>query len=162
LPDVSWHNIPKTWKINQIVTKLPNFRKIYQMAVIYSKLHRKYAKIFRSKSLQILPKLGYLVRKYTIWQPWCRRLRSAQTGSRILLLNILVFWYTKKQEQKMALLLSTTLKMSLETSLAGQCWQMVNLQNKKFQFGYIFKSLGMRNVGIIYGIWNILRSFGIL
>jgi hypothetical protein len=30
----------------------------------------KYINIFRSKALQNLPKLGFLVWKQTIWQPW--------------------------------------------------------------------------------------------
>jgi hypothetical protein len=30
----------------------------------------KYTKIFRSKTFQNLPKLGFLVWKQTIWQPW--------------------------------------------------------------------------------------------
>jgi hypothetical protein len=37
LPDFSSHNIPKGGKIYQIVTKLFNGHKMYQMAIIYSK-----------------------------------------------------------------------------------------------------------------------------
>jgi hypothetical protein len=53
LPDSSWHNIPKRWKIYQITTTLPhghkicisNDRKIFQMTI-------KYTSIFHSKALQ--------------------------------------------------------------------------------------------------------------
>jgi hypothetical protein len=41
---------------------IPNYRKIYPMAIEYSK-------IFHSNTLQNLPKLGFLVSKRTIWQP---------------------------------------------------------------------------------------------
>jgi hypothetical protein len=40
-----------------------NGRKIFQIV-------KKYNNIFHSKALQNLPKLGFLVRKQTIWQPW--------------------------------------------------------------------------------------------
>jgi hypothetical protein len=38
-------------------------RKVDQMAI-------KYTNIFHCKTLQNIPKLGFLVRKETIWQPW--------------------------------------------------------------------------------------------
>jgi hypothetical protein len=44
LPDFSWHNIPKTGKINQMTIKftkfpqnLPNFHKIYQISTKFTK-----------------------------------------------------------------------------------------------------------------------------
>jgi hypothetical protein len=43
---------------------ISNGRKIGQMV-------RKYTKIFHCNTLQNLPKLGFLVWKQTIWQPWC-------------------------------------------------------------------------------------------
>jgi hypothetical protein len=46
---------------NQNVGKYIKLSQHYQMAIKY---------IFHSKALQILPKLGFLVRKRTIWQPW--------------------------------------------------------------------------------------------
>jgi hypothetical protein len=56
--------------INLITTKctkwlwnVPNGRKLYQMLI-------KHTNIFNRNSLQNLPKLGFLIRKYTIWQPW--------------------------------------------------------------------------------------------
>jgi hypothetical protein len=42
---------------------IPNLHKIFQVAI-------KYINIFQSKALQNLPKLGCLVWKQTIWQPW--------------------------------------------------------------------------------------------
>jgi hypothetical protein len=50
---------------------IPKDGKIYQTAI-------KYTKIFNGKSLQSLPKLGFLVWKHAIWQPcsasvqWCK------------------------------------------------------------------------------------------
>jgi hypothetical protein len=70
LPDFYWYNIPKLGKIYQITMKytkwpqnIPNGRTIDQMAL-------KYRNICHCKSLHNLPKLGFLVWKYTIWQPW--------------------------------------------------------------------------------------------
>jgi hypothetical protein len=61
LPDFSWSKIPKRGKIHQIITKytiwpqnISNGRKIDQMVI-------KYTKNFHSKTLQNLPKLGFLV-----------------------------------------------------------------------------------------------------
>jgi hypothetical protein len=48
------HSKPKWWKRDQITTKLPNGRNIFQMA-------KEYANLFHSKALQNLPKLGFLV-----------------------------------------------------------------------------------------------------
>jgi hypothetical protein len=72
LPVFSWTQYTK------MVKKLPNYhnitkwpqnishgRKIFQMTI-------KYTNIFNSKALQNLPKLEFLVIKYTIWQPWSR------------------------------------------------------------------------------------------
>jgi hypothetical protein len=62
----------KTGKIYQMTTKyikwplnISNGRKIDQMVI-------KYINIFHSKTLQTLPKLGFLVWKQTIWQPCFR------------------------------------------------------------------------------------------
>jgi hypothetical protein len=69
LPDFSGHTIPKRdkkyTKLPQnypMTIKIPNGNNIFQVAIEYTKL-------FDSKALQILPKLGFLVWKYTIWQP---------------------------------------------------------------------------------------------
>jgi hypothetical protein len=52
-------------------TKLPNGPKIYQMAAVYVfQMAIKCTSIFHSNALQNLPKLGYFIRKYTVWQPW--------------------------------------------------------------------------------------------
>jgi hypothetical protein len=50
--------------MHQIITKLPNGPKIYQMAVIYiSQNAIKYTDTFHCKALQNLHKLGYIVLK---------------------------------------------------------------------------------------------------
>jgi hypothetical protein len=81
LPDLSWSKIPKRGKIYQITTKytkwpqnITNGSKMDQMVI-------KYTKIFRSKTLQNLPKLGFLVGKQTIWQPW------AEVGAQLCFQN---------------------------------------------------------------------------
>jgi hypothetical protein len=73
LPDFSWYNIPNRGKIYQITLKylkwpqhIPNGRKIDHTTI-------KYTNIFHRKTLQNLPKLGFLVRKYAISQPWYLR-----------------------------------------------------------------------------------------
>jgi hypothetical protein len=53
-------NMPINHKIYQVATKC---RKIDQLAV-------KYTDIFHCKSLKNSTKLGFLVWKYSIWQPW--------------------------------------------------------------------------------------------
>jgi hypothetical protein len=61
-------------------TKLPqnisNGRKIDQMVI-------KYTKIFHSKTLRNLPKLGFLVWKQTIWQPCLVRGHSTKRAERV-------------------------------------------------------------------------------
>jgi hypothetical protein len=57
-------NVPNQHKMYQMVIKyFPNVLKVCQMAI-------KYINIFQSKALQNLPKLGFLVWKQTIRQPW--------------------------------------------------------------------------------------------
>jgi hypothetical protein len=58
--DFSWCNVPKREKQNKLC--IPNDHKVNQMAI-------KYTNIFHFNKFQNLPKLGFLVRKYTIWQP---------------------------------------------------------------------------------------------
>jgi hypothetical protein len=53
----------------QIATKLPNDHKICQIVVIYSKWPIDYTNLYHYKALKNLLKLGFLVSKYTIWQP---------------------------------------------------------------------------------------------
>jgi hypothetical protein len=70
LPDFSGSKHTKTENY------IPNDHKLGQKAVNYTNGHRifqmviKYNSIFYPKALQILPKLGFLVWKQTIWQPW--------------------------------------------------------------------------------------------
>jgi hypothetical protein len=55
---------PNNQEINQVSINMANVRKyIYQMDI-------KCTSIFYCKTLQNLPKFGFLVWKYTIWQPW--------------------------------------------------------------------------------------------
>jgi hypothetical protein len=63
LPDFSRRNVPKLGKY----TKLP---RNYQMAVMSSKWTYNISNLFHSKALHNYPKLGFLVWKYIIWQPW--------------------------------------------------------------------------------------------
>jgi hypothetical protein len=72
LPDFSCNNIPKREKYTKrpwnMYTKWPQK---YQMPVRYiDQMAIEYTNIFHWKSPQNLPKLGYLVWKYAIWQPW--------------------------------------------------------------------------------------------
>jgi hypothetical protein len=46
-----------------MTTNYTNGHKIFQMVM-------KYTNIYHSKALQNVPKLGFLVRKQTIWQTW--------------------------------------------------------------------------------------------
>jgi hypothetical protein len=65
-----YQHVEKIYHITIKFTKCPqnilNCGKIDQKAI-------KYTNIFHCKSLQILPKLGFLVWKYAIWQP-CQQL----------------------------------------------------------------------------------------
>jgi hypothetical protein len=64
LPDFSWYNIPKREKYTKLPKiPIPNGDNIDQMAV-------KCTNVFKCKTLQNLPKLGFSNWKYTIWQPW--------------------------------------------------------------------------------------------
>jgi hypothetical protein len=71
MPDcfaTTYQNGTKYTKITRKYTKWPlnmaNGRKVYQMDI-------KYTTNFHCKTLKNLPKFGFLVSKYTIWQP-CR------------------------------------------------------------------------------------------
>jgi hypothetical protein len=54
--------LPNAHNITNSTSSIPNGLKTFQRTI-------KYTNIFHSKALQNLPKLGFLVRKYTIWQP---------------------------------------------------------------------------------------------
>jgi hypothetical protein len=51
-----------------------NGRKIDQMVL-------KYTKIFHCQTIQNIPKLGFLVRKQTIWQPWYENVDPQNFGN---------------------------------------------------------------------------------
>jgi hypothetical protein len=70
LPDFSCYKIPKRGEIYQMTTNYTKWpwnissgRKIGQLVIIYTK-------IFNFKTLLNLSKLGFLILKQTIWQPW--------------------------------------------------------------------------------------------
>jgi hypothetical protein len=62
------YNTPKREKCTKWPQILSNGHKMYQMAVLLQTVI-KYIVIFDYKSLRKHPKLGFLVRKYSIWQP---------------------------------------------------------------------------------------------
>jgi hypothetical protein len=70
LPDFSWYMIPKREKCTKLTQNVPNGNKIYQndRKIFHMTIH--YIKIWQPKDLQNLPKLGFLVWKQTIRQPW--------------------------------------------------------------------------------------------
>jgi hypothetical protein len=55
-------NIPNNLKYTKWPQNISNYRKIDQLII-------EYTNIFHFKTLQNLPKLGFLVSKYAIWQP---------------------------------------------------------------------------------------------
>jgi hypothetical protein len=54
--------------------------------------------IFYSKALQILPKLGFLVRKQTIWQPWSKAIINRRGKSRRCAAEIFVTEHKKRED----------------------------------------------------------------
>jgi hypothetical protein len=71
LPDFSWHNVPKPGRIYVITSKIKNSNKICQMYIVcIFQMDIEYTNLFHSKTLQNLPKMGFWVWKYTIWQTW--------------------------------------------------------------------------------------------
>jgi hypothetical protein len=72
LPDFSLWNVPKRWKNipNDLKITISRVHKIYQINIIYIyQMAIKYINIFHCNSLQNIPKVVFLVWKYTIWQP---------------------------------------------------------------------------------------------
>jgi hypothetical protein len=59
-------------KYTKLPQNIPDIHRIYQMAVKRPN-SIKYTSIFHCKTLQKLPKLRFLVWKYTLWQPWSER-----------------------------------------------------------------------------------------
>jgi hypothetical protein len=83
LPDYYWCNIPERVIIHHITTKLPNGLTVYHTAVIRTYRYCKwpYNNIFHYKVLQNVHKLGFLLWKLTIWQPWPCHWRSVLSDS---------------------------------------------------------------------------------
>jgi hypothetical protein len=52
----------------------------------------KYTNILHSKALQNLPRLGFLVLKYTIWQPRLEKLNDMQLRLQSILVKDLKYW----------------------------------------------------------------------
>jgi hypothetical protein len=86
LPDFSWRMLPKPDK------NVPNEHKLYEMVIKYPEIFQmsiNYTDIFQSKAHQNLPKLGFLVLKQTIWQPWLVQ-RFGAPGSKTLPRKVLL------------------------------------------------------------------------
>jgi hypothetical protein len=143
LPDFSWHTIPKGEKMYQIATKLPNAHKctpngrnIFRMAIEYTNLSH-------SKTLQNLPKLGFLVLKYTIWQPclahkkfdvrknWRRKKNSS-------------FRRHRKFHSKTVLFDRVTRFGRIFDQVLQTLGSFFNLQKSPTFSGYFFPRLGLR------------------
>jgi hypothetical protein len=70
----SVHYVKQKWgkkytKLTAKYTKRPLSTYLHQMASKY-RMVIKYTKVFHSKAFNSIPKLEFLVWKYTIWQPW--------------------------------------------------------------------------------------------
>jgi hypothetical protein len=82
LPDFSRRNIPKREK------NIPNCHKMYQIAIKYNiwMYNRQNGpnntNIFHCRTFQNLPKFGFWVWKYTIWQHWLDMGELSWRGSR--------------------------------------------------------------------------------
>jgi hypothetical protein len=65
----TWENIPNHSNMSKWPWNIPNDSSIFQITI-------KDTSIFQSRTLQNLPKFGFLVWKQTIWQPWDQWYRS--------------------------------------------------------------------------------------
>jgi hypothetical protein len=70
LPDFSCYKMPKRGKIYQITTNFTKRPWYIAQDRNMDQVSIKYTIIFHCKTLQNLPKFGFLVWKQTIWQPW--------------------------------------------------------------------------------------------
>jgi hypothetical protein len=117
LPDFSWPNLPKRRKMYQMTIKftkcpqnIPNYRKIYQMTI-------KYTYIFHCKTVQNLPKLGFLFENKPSRNPdWQASIKCS-----------LVTFRQKASDAKLA-------NENISKHYNQGC-QMVYFQTKKSQFG---------------------------
>jgi hypothetical protein len=57
--------------IYQKVKNIPNYNKMYQIALKYYKWLKIPFNIVHSNALQNILKMGFRVSKYTFWHPWC-------------------------------------------------------------------------------------------
>jgi hypothetical protein len=81
LPDFSYSNLPHGQK---------NYHTMYQCGIFTTQC-TKWQWIFHSKALQNIPKLVFLVWKYTIWQLWLQSVRWSQSASTLHFL-LFLFW----------------------------------------------------------------------
>jgi hypothetical protein len=82
----SWHNIPKREngypkEHNINLPEGQKYPKLYIFLIYPTAL--RYTNVFHSNTFQKIPKLGFWVREYTIWQPWFRapKVSSSDSGS---------------------------------------------------------------------------------
>jgi hypothetical protein len=127
----------------------------------------KYNNIFYSKALQILPKLGYLVWKQTIWQPWfsvfCRWTGSLTLPMKILKrkVNFLTYLRLIRFWKDHSILAAKNSKFN--------CWQdcqicmpkksqfLQIIKTRKWRFGHVWWTFGIckADMWIVFHIWYI-------
>jgi hypothetical protein len=110
---------------------IPSVRKIFQMAI-------KCIDIFQSKALHNLPKLRFLVWKYTIWQP-C--------------LNLVLLRSKRKHRW------NYFLPNAIVTSRVARWYMYFHTKNPAL--GIFWSAMGWKISVYCISIWNILRLFGI-
>jgi hypothetical protein len=87
----------------------------------------KYTNLFHCKTLQSLPKLGFLVWKQTIWHPWWRRSR---TYVHTYLVDYGIGWLQVTQRRHCPFCKPSNwpaLKMSTSTLQTPEMWTLTNL-----------------------------------
>jgi hypothetical protein len=112
-------NIPNGHKITS------NGRKIDQICI-------KYTNILHCKTLQILPKLQFLVWKYSIWQPWCERrddltfestkCMTRRKGLRTRTANVTEVYFSQKKKHFWTSSLTLALTLSFRERARKERW----------------------------------------
>jgi hypothetical protein len=165
LPDFSSHNLPKRGKIDKMTI---NYMKWPQNIPKCGKIDQtdlKCTNIFHCKIKQNLPKLGFLVRKYSIWQPctsverrffYLTQLIKCRDESRRKCSN--------KQESRMYVDLLAwpccIIYQSLLHTYVQGC-QMVSFQTKNPDLGKFRRALDWKMLIYFMAVWNISQAFGI-
>jgi hypothetical protein len=101
---------------------IPNGCKIDPMAI-------KYTNIFYCKTLQNLPKLGFLFSKYTIWQPWSRPMGMKIARARLENFRILFQAWVIRCQCMLYIRSSTT---GVTCSIFGDSWHPVAISPTNF------------------------------